>query len=80
MSKHDKVAKSKPWIIDLEATSHMCSDETIFTSLDYSKNSIVIVADGTETKSIGIGVGKIFEFDENGESKMFYVFRDWKIT
>ena len=47
------------WVIDSGSSSHICNNRQLFTELDDTKRSTVMVANGNTLKSLGSGTVKI---------------------
>jgi hypothetical protein len=67
MVADDRSFSNKLWIIDSGATSHMCCEREFFEKMENSNCSVVILANGKESKVQGIGSGKLKVMNQNGE-------------
>lgn len=68
------------WCIDSGATSHMTSDETFLTNIDYSAKDKVFLANGKSITSEGKGQGFLNCITPQGKQsilvKMWYMFQN----
>lgn len=61
------VNRSRSWLIDSGATSHMCSDRGAFLRMQSCSRLSVIVADGTENRVEGVGDCFLECINDSGE-------------
>ena len=68
LNDHTKDDKDHLWIVDSGATSHMCHDISLFTTLERNKNSgTVIVANNQRMNIQGEGTVQITTREKNGQ-------------
>ncbi|KAG5666629.1 hypothetical protein PVAND_014645 [Polypedilum vanderplanki] len=60
-----KSESSEQWYVDSGASKHICTNLSLFTSIDYI-DQVVVVADGFKIKAEGIGTVEILVQDQAG--------------
>ncbi|KAG5672409.1 hypothetical protein PVAND_002540 [Polypedilum vanderplanki] len=60
-----KSESSEQWYVDSGASKHICTNLSLFTSIDYT-DQVVVVADGFKIKAEGIGTVEILVQDQAG--------------